>query len=444
MQPILTKQMAYNEFLLNNRSSSYEKMDALSRTLKATNAFMYGGENPDMTAVPFVLDEKELNHLAGISERLLQLILSLPERIFRNDLAAYAQALHVPKNRLELYSRTFGDNRALAARADVLLSSEGWRFVELNVSGVLGGIDIGIANRLALELDFFKGFCDLEAVAYRDPAHALSKSLKALADRSPIPAGHSPQMLIMEWSRWLPGIHDHYECIRRLLLSSGFDITVCDENAVSVEHGKLWQDGRPVDIILRSFQSFDSDSDLKKMTEYMDLHRQGGLVCYAPSHAELFMSKSNFALLWNPSYQKHFNADERSFIENYVPETHQLQHHDVLQAHKNDFIVKAADSWGGEGVYPGWEYDDAAWVQLLASLENRGSYVMQRRVQNTPIVMPHIQEGVIANIPLNVVWGPLLIDGAYAGMFTRSLPMDRGSVVNGAKGAALGTVFTLS
>ncbi len=442
MDSVLNLQQRFNSHLMSHADKTLEKIRAFKSHLEENNSFLYGGEHSPIVPIPFILSEEEARKLAGLSSQLVEIILSIPKRIFGNDLKLYAKALKVPENRFELYSQTFGDDVSYACRGDALLTSDGWKFVELNVSGILGGIDIGSANKANEHLEFFEGFDSASDFAYLDPIESLKEKLRRSA-RKLKPTGRAT-VAIIEWSQWMPDLKDHYYCLKNLLQDPAYEVVVCDEKEISIAEDFLSKDGQVIDIVLRSFQSFDSLPDIQLMTELMVLHKKRKIECYVPSHAELFMSKMNFSILWDPKNQDLFSDAEKEFIREYIPETFAIDNMTVVLREKDNFIIKASASWGGDGVYAGWEHEEEEWTELLSTLPESSAFIAQKRVQVVEFPLPFAVNDELKIEGQNVVWGPIIIDTQYAGMFTRALPINKGSIVNGSRGAALGSVFTMS
>jgi len=102
-------------------------------------------------------------------------------------------------------------------------------------------------------------------------------------------------------------------------------------------------------------------------------------------------------------------------------------------SHRDEFVVKPNDEYGGAGVVLGWEVDAAAWQAALdRAVAERGAWVVQRRIPVRREVFPMVDasQGVSMRDML-VDLAPYLFRGKVAGFLTRLSSTGLANVTSG-------------
>jgi hypothetical protein len=75
--------------------------------------------------------------------------------------------------------------------------------------------------------------------------------------------------------------------------------------------------------------------------------------------------------------------EECAFVDARVPRTYVLSAQpagytiDEVKANREKWIIKPADDYGGHGVYPGVDFDDAAWARIVDENLDAGAIVQE-------------------------------------------------------------------
>lgn len=138
-------------------------------------------------------------------------------------------------------------------------------------------------------------------------------------------------------------------------------------------------------------------------------------------------TKTVFALLWTDVAEDLLEPDELEFVREHVPQTIVLGPDDDLGPYlsaKEDWIVKPADGYGGRGILAGLDADDASWREAVSAAAEHGDVIQRYAPQYaTPLIAggaPAEGEGPLDDTPANNMEGLYLLDGRFAGVFTRS------------------------
>jgi hypothetical protein len=144
---------------------------------------------------------------------------------------------------------------------------------------------------------------------------------------------------------------------------------------------------------------------------------------------KLAHKKAGFAVLTDPFYDYLFEPAEREVIRKHVPWTRLVQpsitsfrgvEWDLLplvREHREEFVLKPNDDYGGHGVFLGWETSAEDWdTALQRAIDN--PYVVQERVVGQKINMPAYSDRVSLD-ELYVDFDPFLFQNEVEGALIR-------------------------
>jgi uncharacterized circularly permuted ATP-grasp superfamily protein len=106
---------------------------------------------------------------------------------------------------------------------------------------------------------------------------------------------------------------------------------------------------------------------------------------------------------------------------------------DYVRQHRNDFVLKPNDEYGGTGVTLGWEMDDRAWDEALqrALSDSNGKWVVQQRIAVRREVFPMQTPNGVEMREMLVDFAPYLFRGRMAGCLTRLSSTGLANVTSG-------------
>ncbi|HEX6869648.1 MAG TPA: hypothetical protein VF163_01000, partial [Micromonosporaceae bacterium] len=224
----------------------------------------------------------------------------------------------------------------------------------------------------------------------------------------------------------------------------GINIVPCHLGQLSVRDGRVWLDGRPVDVVYRVFMIEDLlDPGAPELVDpVLRAAERGEVKIFAPMDAELYGSKGALALLSDEANRHVYNADELASLDRILPWTRMVRpgsvtvHGELVDlreyalAQQQELILKPTLLHAGMGVVPGWLVDQDEWArQVQAAVD--GPFVLQQRIRPVPELFP--AEGGLE--PWVLTWGIFLTSGGYGGAFIRGSKDPDGGVVNMATGA---------
>lgn len=250
------------------------------------------------------------------------------------------------------------------------------------------------------------------AIAYSDALSDLFSTLPVMREYlrafevRPLPGRHSlvhalldayrqwsgqrdpPRIAILDW-REVP-TYSEFVLFNEYFLEHGLDSVIADPREVEYRNGRLWAAGRPVDLIYKRVL----------LSELVD---RGGLdhpvirsvrdraVCMVnPFRCKILHKKASLAVLSDERNAAMFATDEHRAIEAHIPWTRRVEERrtqyegkrvDLIPhvlAHRERFVLKPDDEYGGKGVVLGWEAGASEWEQAIASALAEPAVVQER------------------------------------------------------------------
>jgi hypothetical protein len=399
---------------------------------------------------PVFLGQQERDQAHADVENIRATLVSLPDRLFGGDLAAFARAVGATPGQLGAVLRSRGTSATGLARADLYLDSTGFKLLEMNPGSAVAGIENADFCRALLAHPVISRFAAGHGLGFTDTMRALVESIFAETGLAP---GSRPVVAIASE----PDFHQVYSPYLREVVPRwgelGLDTVGCDVVKLRAERGGLWLDDRRVDVVFRMFV-LESLPEVP-VDPVLDAAARGEVAVYTSLGEDVFSSKVALAMLSDDGNRPLFSEAELASIDRILPWTRLVRPGpvtledgstaeliDYAVAHAADLVLKPALQYGGTGIVPGWQLglSEREWRDKLTAACGR-PYVLQRRVRPVPELMPG-QAGELE--PWIVTWGLFTIAGKHGGIYIRGEPLRSGhDVINFAAGASIGSGLTV-
>jgi len=399
---------------------------------------------------PGLLEAADVATLQRDLSALLDLLLSLPERLFggRHDLMCAAVGIDGPQRRAVL--STAHDTSVILARADVVRSVHGSRAIEFNVHSSLGGMDIAPLNETFQSLPVYGDFLRAEGLGYHDPLESiLAEVMRAAADRG---LSGTPTVALVDWPTTYPVYERVLDRLCALIRTHGIDAIHTHLGALEERNGHLWSGGTRIDVLYRIFMLEDIPEDPELITPVLNVHRRGNVLLAMSFFAELVGNKASLALLSEAGERGLLSGVERAALERILPQTRVLRGgkstwdgeacdlFDLALARKDDLVLKPAVGHGTLGVVPGRAVSADVWRRALDDARG-GVYVVQERVVAAPERVPVLEGEEWRIVEYDVNWGVFIQDRRYTGAMLRAVPSSQPGVISLGAGGAVGCCF---
>lgn len=321
------------------------------------------------------------------------------------------------------------------SRLDTFLSPDGFAFLEYNGENPAGIGDQRSLAKLAWSIPTVANFLNKVPHFFPDPLESLSSAVET-AYREYGGRASGPTVAIVDWE----GVDTEAEfhLLAAHFESKGMPAFICDPRELEYENGVLLARGRQIDVFFKRIiihEFLERFSDGHALFEAL----KNGSVCMINSfRSKIPHKKSGFAVLTDDRFAHIFTPEQRETIAKHVPWTRRLADvattyrggrvglMDLIREHRERFVLKPNDDYGGHGISFGWESGAAEWDTAIESALKE-HFIVQERVDVERTEIPIYADGTAEIESLNVDLDPFLFNGNVDGAMVR---LGGGSLVN--------------
>jgi hypothetical protein len=393
-------------------------------------------------ARPLFVPEEQVRAAAADLARLLDLIMSLPDRLYGGDVARLCADLGMAERAaaLAVAGRARGST-PVYCRPDLFYDGSSFTCLELNTGSELGAVDWTEVNEAYLRLPEFRAFADEYRLGYVDIGREIAAVLRALA--SPVTGGADPVVALLDVTGVASGYEDNYVSFVEHMAARGIDIRISHIKDLSIHEGKLrLSDGTPVDVALRYFtlEEICAEEQAEEWLEpVLRADEAGGTVFFASLDYGIYSNKGLLAMICEMRDRGELSADEAATIARIMPNTRRVTPElwDECRTRQQELVLKPCAGLSGSGVTTGWTASADEWEKAFQQALTE-PYIAQDRVE--PMFEPLHDGDVLSQwVP---VYGLFLFPQGYCGGWVRTLPVGGNSVINFGTGAMFTTLFT--
>jgi len=291
------------------------------------------------------------------------------------------------------------------------------------------------------------------AVAYNDALSEVSYGLPVMREFlrhytvRPLPARHSvmhvlldayerwagrreaPRIAILDW-REVP-TYSEFVLFDEYFRSQGLPCIIADPREVEYRGGRLLAGEFHITLIYKRVLISELVDRGGLQHPVVRAVRDGAVCMVNPFSCKILHKKASLAVLSDERNIDLFTAAEREAIEAHIPWTRRVaerrtRHGDRevdlvphILAHRERFVLKANDEYGGKGIVLGWEVPASAWEQAVRTALAEPS-VVQERIALPHEPYPSLVDGRLHIIDRMLDTNPYAFYGAYVdGCMTR-------------------------
>jgi hypothetical protein len=213
--------------------------------------------------------------------------------------------------------------------------------------------------------------------------------------------GHeSPQIAIVDWSE-VPTLNEH-EITRVHFEQNGIPAVLADPRAMEYRDGHLWAADFRVDLVYKRVLCSELIQRMGMNNPIVKALRDRAVMMTNSFSAKLLAKKASLAFLSDEQNSRLFDVEERAAIEAHIPWTRRIADRKTryqnkwvdllpyIAEHRERFVIKPNDEYGGSGVVLGWEASSETWNHALQHALTT-PHVIQERVspvqQNFPMML---------------------------------------------------------
>jgi hypothetical protein len=336
--------------------------------------------------------------------------------------AAPAGELPSPTSRLDLFVvDTAGDGGAVAC-------------TEYNAETPAGaGFNDALAESfLALPAmrAFTRRWHALPLLARHGVAASLLEAWAAHQARGGSPGVRAPRIGILDWAdvatrQEFVLFQDHFRTL-------GLECVIADPTACAYHDGALWAPGgERIDLVYKRVLLHELVERAGIDTPVLRAWAAGAVCLVNPPSCKLMHKKASLAFLSDERNAPHFDAEAREAIGTMIPWTRVVEERHTehrgtavdlvphILRHRDQFVLKPNDDYGGAGIVLGWTVDEGEWEAAVAHAL-ADPYVVQERVAIPSEPYPSWVDGGVVVAERMIDTAPFVSSGAAAdGVLTR-------------------------
>lgn len=384
---------------------------------------------------PLFLGREECEELASDILTMHAALISLPDKLYGGDLAAFARSVGMTEVQVSAVLRSRGTTVTKQSRADLYMDETGFKLLEFNMGSALGGIDQSDMARALLDQPVLAEFAQTHRLGYVDTMREQVNNMFVECGFEP---GSRPVLATVDWPSSYETLEPYMRHFATRLQDMGIDAHVGHIGQLEVRDGGVWLGDLKVDIIQRLFM-------LEDLLEYpdapalmdpiLDAAARGEVKIFTPLDSEMFASKGALAVLSDEANRQYFDQQTLVSLDRILPWTRmvrsgpvtlengsRVEFLDYVLGHQDDLVLKPTSRYGGQGVLLGWREETGAelWEERVRDALD-GAWVVQRRIRPVPELFP-MHDG--DPVPWIVNWGIFTVVNGYGGVFARAATVE--------------------
>jgi hypothetical protein len=412
---------------------------------------------------PTFIDQPARKVMEKTALTTINLIRSIPKRIFNNDPYLMSRYYRLPVNMIETQLNGVTDEflDTLIGRGDFVLTSSGYKCLEFNIAANIGGLHLPIWAVPYFENPIILRFLKESQIKIKDRdvidiflEHLVFTAGETLTitdnrlniamvaqDKSTVPGeSNEPHELEIALNR-------RYEkTLGQLDKKLHGRVILCDFDDLIVRGDGLYHRDKPVHVLVESYEG-------AVPPEILHLFKTRRICLFNGPVTGLMSNKLNLALLSEHEDSPLFNETEREAIKTYIPWTRKIlasetlyksekiQLVDFIRRNREQLVMKPAVGYGGEGVAVGKYTSQDQWETVLQTAQQKGKWLVQEYVPSLPLLYQYGENG--AEPHMGVV-GFVVCGNRFGGGSIRMLPCSkRNGVINVHQGARVSILFEL-
>lgn len=322
------------------------------------------------------------------------------------------------------------DDPSPVSRLDAFFSPErgGLRFTEYNAETPAGAAFCDLLSYVFLGLpvmrEFLRRFEIRPQPARHHVQHALIRSYRHWSGRR-----DTPHVAILDW-REVPTFAE-FRITAEYLESQGIPCTIADPREVEYRDGKLVYGDFHINVIYKRVLIRELIERGGRDHPVVRAVLEGAACMVNPFRCKILHKKATLAVLTDERNHALFTSGEHAVIDRHIPWTRIVEERCTLfheqqidllpyiAEHRDRFVLKPNDEYGGAGIVLGWECDSEKWVRSVQAAVGN-NYVVQERVALPIEVFPVSVGGRVEFVERMLDTAPFVFHGAYMdGCLTR-------------------------
>jgi hypothetical protein len=403
---------------------------------------------------PFFIDRSLLTRLGDLNWQLCKLIKEIPHRLFGRDASALAEFYGLNQSLSRLVAAGLDVNQwseGVWGRSDLLFTSQGFRCLEFNIVGALGGWESAYVAESCLQVPLVAKFLRQEGLEgrYTDTLSRMLISIikqavsKFSSHEINIAMAFDPEYGELGDSTHMRFGRPRYKDILAQLPVISGDLFECALPELEERGNKLFLGQTRIHAVIEAHAGWSGEAAARAWV-------RGGVLLFNGPFTVIYTDKRNLALLSELTESSLFNAAEKKILRQLVPwtrRTSSVRLHaeaaapptvEEVRNQRQALVLKPKMGKSGAGVQVGAFVEPAVWERLVDAAFEAGDWVVQERLVSRP---HRFQCGEQGSAPHDVVWSFFTFGREYGGSELRMVQQGTTGVISASMGSVLGGIF---
>jgi hypothetical protein len=238
-----------------------------------------------------------------------------------------------------------------------------------------------------------------------------------------------PTIGILDWKE-VP-TYSEFVLFNDYFKSQGLTSVIGDPREVEYRSGKLYAGDTHITMIYKRVLLHELMERGGRDHPIFRAVREGAVCMVNPLRCKILHKKASLAVLSDERNAGLFSANERKLIDDHIPWTRRVEnshtlYHDqpadlipLILEHRERFVLKANDDYGGKGIVLGWHTEAEEWAKAVETALSE-PFVVQERVAIPNEAYPALVDGKVQFFDRIMDTAPFLWYGDYVdGCLTR-------------------------
>ena len=430
----------YNELLDRRPDLLEESRGELTERMRNAR-FVFGGRPLSPYLRPHFVTRDEWRQITAACESVWSAIEKVGRQAPSNTLILSQLSLTQAEHRLVAMDPGYPDV-SVTSRIDSFLTTDEYKFVELNAECPAGIAYLDVAAEIFLDLPLMREFAKSHRVSPLQCRLNLLDSLLTVYFRVRRTTDR-PNIGIVDYAG-LPTARE-FELFKEYFEKRGLSATIADPRELQLREGKLYHNDFRIDLVYRRLLVTELLDRIDECSAFVEAYRTGAAVFVNSFRTKYVHKKMLFGVLTDERHQQLFTSKEQEAIRRHIPWTRRLEQTRTrygseaidlipfVRGNRETLVLKPNDEYGGHGIHIGWECDQNAWDRAIEESLS-GDYLVQERVKTSREVFPWVNdaEGKVEMREQLLDLDPLLFFGRVAAAFTRLSVSSLANVTSGA------------
>jgi hypothetical protein len=239
----------------------------------------------------------------------------------------------------------------------------------------------------------------------------------------------APQIAILDW-REVP-TYSEFVLFEQFFKSHGLNCIITDPREVEYRDGRLYAGETPITLIYKRVLLSELIARGGRDHPVIRAVRDRAVCMANPFRCKILHKKASLAVLSDERNESIFSAEERKAIADHIPWTRRVEERHTIYRdqtvdlipfifeHRERFVLKANDEYGGKGIILGWMTDAQTWEQAIKTALSE-PFVVQERVTIPTEGYPSLADGRLLMVDRIMDTAPFAWYGDYIdGCLTR-------------------------